>query len=534
MSGSVEQELSLISSKTALSARQSRALSFCRVGTIGFAAVLVVFALSHVAAEAKLSAQSKDRAGQPAKDPHTQPAQSRDRHGQPAQSKDRPGQPAKDLHTQPAQSKDRPGQPAKGLHTEPAQSKDRPGQPAKDLHTQPTQSKERPGQPPKDVHTQPAQSKERHGQPAQSKDLHTQPTQSKDRPGQPAQSKDRHAQPVQAKDHHAHPAQSKDRHAQPAQSKDRHTQPAKSKDRDAQRAADRHSVHRPSPSRLLHGPDFNPPYADILVDDNSGQVLHETNPDSPRHPASLTKIMTLYLLFEQLEAKKFNLDSRLQVSAHAAAQAPTKLGLKPNETITVEDAIKAIVTRSANDAAVVIAEAIAGSESDFAALMTREAQMLGMVNTVYVNASGLPADAQITTAREQALLGRAIQERFSEYSHYFAIPCFQYHGIEISNHNALLREMQGVDGIKTGYTEASGYNLVASMRRDGRHLIGVVLGERSNGARDARMRKLIEDHLSKAALTRTAPSIVPAIQDHSPQETYNAMKTKAGLGSAGP
>jgi D-alanyl-D-alanine carboxypeptidase len=231
--------------------------------------------------------------------------------------------------------------------------------------------------------------------------------------------------------------------------------------------------------------------------------------------------MTLYLLFEQLETKKLSLDSRLQVSAHASAQAPTKLGLKLNETITVEDAIKAIVTRSANDAAVVIAEAIAGSEPDFAALMTRKAQMLGMVSTVYVNASGLPADPQITTAREQALLGRAIQERFPEYSRYFAIPCFQYHGIEISNHNALLREMQGVDGIKTGYTEDSGYNLVASVRRNGRHLIGVVLGERSNGARDARMRQLIEDHLSQAAPKRTAPSIVPAMQNPSPQETYN-------------
>jgi len=264
-------------------------------------------------------------------------------------------------------------------------------------------------------------------------------------------------------------------------------------------------------------------------------VLHETNPDSLRHPASLTKIMTLYLLFEQLQAKKLSLNSRLQVSAHAAAQAPTKLGLKANETITVEDAIKGIVTRSGNDVAVVIAEAIAGSEPDFAALMTQKAQTLGMANTVYVNASGLPADAQITTAREQALLGRAIQEQFPEYFRYFAIPCFQYHGVEISNHNALLREMQGVDGIKTGYTEASGYNLVSSVRRGGRHLVGVVLGERSNDARDARMRQLIEDHLSQAAPRRTAPSIVPAMQEHSPQEMYNGIETKGvGLGSASP
>jgi D-alanyl-D-alanine carboxypeptidase len=503
MSVAIERNPNLTSSKPALSAGRDGALSFCRVGTIGLAAFLAVFALSHVAAEAGLAPQSKDRHAElQSKDRHAEPAQSKDRHAEPVQSKDR--------HAEPAQSKDR--------HAEPVRSKDR--------HAQPAQ--------PKDRYAQPGQPKDRNAEPAQSKNRHAQPPQSKDRHAEPTQSKDRHTQPAQSKDRHAQPVRSKDRHAQPGQSKDRHAQPAQSKDLDAQPAADRHSARRRSPNRVLHGPDFNPPYADILIDDNSGQVLHEANPDSPRHPASLTKIMTLYLLFEQLEAKKFSLDSRLQVSAHAAAQAPTKLGLKPNETITVEDAIKAMVTRSANDAAVVIAEAIAGSDSDFAALMTREAQMLGMVNTVYVNASGLPADAQITTAREQALLGRAIQERFPEYSRYFAIPCFQYHGIEISNHNALLREMRGVDGIKTGYTEASGYNLVASMRRDGRHLIGVVLGERSNGARDARMRQLIEDHLSKAALTRTAPSIVPAIQDHSPQETYNAMKTKAGLGSAGP
>src|SRR5216683_3195547 len=240
--------------------------------------------------------------------------------------------------------------------------------------------------------------------------------------------------------------------------------------------------------RFLHGPDYQPPYADIVVDDNSGQVLHEINPDSPRHPASLTKIMTLYLLFEQLADKK--------------------LGLKPNDMISVEDAIKGIVTRSANDAAVVIAEAIAGSEREFAALMTHKAQTLGMANTVYVNASGLPADAQITTAREQALLGRTIQERFPEYYRYFALPSFQYRGMSISNHNALLRQMEGVDGIKTGYTEASGYNLVSSVRREGRHLVAVVLGGRSTGARDSRMRQLIEDYIRRASTTRTAPAIV--------------------------
>jgi D-alanyl-D-alanine carboxypeptidase len=260
--------------------------------------------------------------------------------------------------------------------------------------------------------------------------------------------------------------------------------------------------------RFLHGPDYQPPYADIVVDDNSGQVLHETNPDSPRHPASLTKIMTLFLLFEQLQAKKLSLDSRLQVSAHASAQAPTKLGLKPSDSIRVEDAIKGIVTRSANDAAVVIAEAIGGTEREFATLMTQKAQTLGMTNTVYVNASGLPADAQITTAREQALLGRIIQERFPEYYRYFALPSFQYRGMSISNHNALLRQMEGVDGIKTGYAEASGYNLVSSIRREGRHLVAVVLGGRSTASRDSRMRQLILDFIHRASPVRPPPAVL--------------------------
>jgi D-alanyl-D-alanine carboxypeptidase len=286
--------------------------------------------------------------------------------------------------------------------------------------------------------------------------------------------------------------------------------------------------------RFLHGPDYQPLYADIVVDNNSGQVLHEMNPDSPRHPASLTKIMTLYLLFEQLEAKKLSLDSRLQVSSRASAQAPTKLGLKPNDSIKVEDAIKGIVTRSANDAAVVIAEAIAGSESEFAAQMTRKAHSLGMPNTVYVNASGLPADAQITTARDQALLGRAIQERFPEYYRYFALPNFQYRGMSISNHNALLRQMEGVDGIKTGYTEASGYNLVSSIRREGRHLVAVVLGGRSTGARDSRMRQLIDEYIRRAAMIRTAPPVLQAAEPQTDATSKTALPLVAPINAPAP
>src|SRR5476649_2427469 len=167
-------------------------------------------------------------------------------------------------------------------------------------------------------------------------------------------------------------------------------------------------------------PSYNPAFSSIIVDGNSGATLSANNPDASRHPASLTKIMTLYLLFERLDAGKMKLDTEMDVSEHASDQAPTKLGLRPGQTIAVEDAIKGLVTRSANDAAVVIAEAIAGDEDDFAKLMTRKARALGMVRTVYRNASGLPDDEQVTTARDQATLGRAIQDRFPRYYQYFS------------------------------------------------------------------------------------------------------------------
>jgi len=171
-------------------------------------------------------------------------------------------------------------------------------------------------------------------------------------------------------------------------------------------------------SDAAHAENYSPPTASIVVDGYSGAVLQASNPDALRHPASLTKIMTLYLLFERLEAGKIRLDSQLKVSEDASAQAPTKLGLKPGQTIAVEDAIKAIVTKSANDAAVAVAENLGGDESRFAKLMTQKARDLGMTRTTYTNASGLPDDAQITTARDQALLGRLIQKRFPRYYKY--------------------------------------------------------------------------------------------------------------------
>ena len=252
---------------------------------------------------------------------------------------------------------------------------------------------------------------------------------------------------------------------------------------------------------------YSPAFSSIIVDGNSGATLSANNPDASRHPASLTKIMTLYLLFERLDAGKMKLDTEMEVSEHASEQAPTKLGLRPGQTIRVEDAIKGLVTRSANDAAVVIAEAIAGDEGDFAKQMTRKARALGMLRTVYRNASGLPDDEQVTTARDQSTLGRAIQDRFPRYYRYFSTSVFNYHGQSIRNHNHLLGSVEGIDGIKTGYTRASGFNLVTSMRRGNRHLVGVVLGGRSGGSRDAIMRNLLAENLEKAATTRTVAAI---------------------------
>jgi D-alanyl-D-alanine carboxypeptidase len=283
-----------------------------------------------------------------------------------------------------------------------------------------------------------------------------------------------------------------------------------------------HYVHQTS-SHVHHArseEEYSPPSASIVVDGNTGQVLQASNQDAARHPASLTKIMTLYLLFERLDSGKVKLDTPLKVSQHAADQDPTKLDLKPGSTIQVEDAIKGVVTRSANDAAVVIAENLGGSEEDFAKLMTQKAHAIGMSRTTYVNASGLPDDDQITTARDQALLGRAIQDRFPRYYKYFSIPSFVYRGEAIRNHDHLLGSVDGVDGIKTGFTRASGFNLVTSVHRDGRYIVGVVLGGRSSFQRDAHMRELINDHIKEASLHRTAPVIAEqAVQPQPPAPT---------------
>jgi D-alanyl-D-alanine carboxypeptidase len=283
--------------------------------------------------------------------------------------------------------------------------------------------------------------------------------------------------------------------------------------------------------RHVHVDGYAPPSASIVVDGNTGQVLQASNADALRHPASLTKIMTLYLLFERLDTGKIKLDTPLRVSEHAAEQAPTKLGLKPGQTIAVEDAIKAVVTKSANDAAVVIAENLGGAENEFAELMTQKAHALGMSRTTYVNASGLPDDDQITTARDQALLGRAIQERFPRYYRYFSTEEFVYHGSAMRNHNHLLGVVGGVDGIKTGYTRDSGFNLVTSVHRDGRYMVAVVLGGRSASERDAHMRELIAAHIKEAALHRT--TTILAENSESRDQPQGLAFAKASLSSHG-
>lgn len=243
---------------------------------------------------------------------------------------------------------------------------------------------------------------------------------------------------------------------------------------------------------------YNPPYADMVIDVKTGRVLHATNPDSPRHPASITKVMTLYMLFEQLDRGAMNLNTQLRVSANASRQPPTKLGLRPGETISVEDAIQAMITRSANDVAVTVAENIGGSESGFANMMTRKARSLGMSRTTYRNASGLPNPGQITTARDLTVLARAIQDRFPRYYSYFQIRSFEYGSQVIGNHNRLLGRIEGVDGIKTGYTRASGFNLMTNAKTSNRHVVGIVLGGKSGASRDTIMAGLIEDNIGRA------------------------------------
>jgi D-alanyl-D-alanine carboxypeptidase len=239
--------------------------------------------------------------------------------------------------------------------------------------------------------------------------------------------------------------------------------------------------------------------AAIVVDANTGKVLYGSNADAPRHPASLTKMMTLYMVFEAMAAGKINRSTPVPISKHAASMAPTKLGAKAGTSITVETAILALVTKSANDASAAVGELLGGSEARFAQIMTAKARSIGMRNSRFYNASGLPDPRQITTARDMAVLGIALRTDFPQYYKYFAVRSFTYGRSRMNNHNKLLGRVAGVDGIKTGYTRMSGFNLVSSVSVDNKKLVAVVLGGQSGKSRDAEMAGLIRKFIPKAS-----------------------------------
>lgn len=282
------------------------------------------------------------------------------------------------------------------------------------------------------------------------------------------------------------------------------------------------------------GGGYSPPYAAMVVDVKTGRTLHAVNEDSLRHPASITKVMTLYMLFEQLERGRYALDSELTISANAAAQSPSKLGLRPGSTIEVEDAIKAIVTKSANDVACAIGENIAGSEPRFAEMMTRKARALGMTRTNYANASGLPDSDQITTARDLTILARAIQDRFPRYYRYFQTRSFAFRGRTIGNHNRLLGTVEGVDGIKTGFTRDSGFNLMTAAKLDDRQIVAIVLGGKSGASRDRIMADLVRSTLPRAyAGNRQTPATVEVAERTRPAVVADsASRTRTQVASA--
>jgi len=274
-----------------------------------------------------------------------------------------------------------------------------------------------------------------------------------------------------------------------------------------------------------------PRYASIVIDASDGEVLYQRNADSPRYPASISKIMTLYLTFEALASGRIKPNDIIVVSQHAASMAPSKLGLKPGETITVDDAMHAIAVHSANDMAVAMAEKIGGSEARFATLMTLRAQELGMSNTHYDNASGLPDPRQISTARDIATLSRAVMRDYPQYYRFFSLRSFDYRGLNMTNHNGMLGRTPGVDGLKTGYIGASGFNLAASAVRDNRRLIVVVLGGSSSAARDAHVADLLDAGFSVLNHRALGQNITVADNLHEPIPSGQVVRPPTEQGS---
>ena len=254
-------------------------------------------------------------------------------------------------------------------------------------------------------------------------------------------------------------------------------------------------------------------YASFIINENTKRIYHNANADTRNYPASLTKIMTLYLVFDALKSKKISMSSKFKVSKRATRQPPSKLNLSAGSKITVKNAILALVTKSANDVATVIAENLGKSERNFARLMTRKAKKLGMTRTTFRNASGLPNRGQLSTARDMATLGIAIRKNHPKFFKLFKTKSFIYKGIKYTNHNNLLGSYSGTDGIKTGYTNASGFNLVASVERNGQRIIGVVFGGKKARSRDKHMVTLLNKYfktsLSKPLVRIAKPSELP-------------------------
>ena len=266
-------------------------------------------------------------------------------------------------------------------------------------------------------------------------------------------------------------------------------------------------------SLIILGSPANAKYASFVINENTKRIYHNTNADTRNYPASLTKIMTLYMIFDALESKKISMKTRLKVSKRASRQPPSKLYLSPGSTITVKNAIMALITKSANDVATVVAENLGKSERNFAKLMTKKAKRLGMTRTTFKNASGLPNRGQLSTARDMATLAMAIRRNHPKFFKLFKTKHFVYQGTKYTNHNNLLGSYSGTDGIKTGYTSASGFNLVASVERNGQRIIGVVFGGKKARSRDRHMIKLLNRHFktkpSKPLVRIAKPSEIP-------------------------
>lgn len=256
--------------------------------------------------------------------------------------------------------------------------------------------------------------------------------------------------------------------------------------------------------------------ASMAIDGNTGDVLYASNADEQRYPASLTKMMTLYLVFEEIESGRLSLQSKIRMSERAASAPPSKLNLKPGEEISVRDAILALTTKSANDIAVLLAEQIGGSEENFARMMTEKARLLGMKNTTFRNASGLPNREQVTTARDMLTLALHLQDDFPKHYSFFSVRSFTFKGRSYRNHNSLLRTYPGMDGLKTGYIRMSGFNLVSSVWRGGRHVVAAVFGGTTAATRNAEMRALLNRSLAKASKTKTRKPAVVAFYRATP------------------